>query len=114
MENNSESELSKDQAKDTTIKVITRLKQNKEIKRSQKPKVPQLELRVFDHSFPYGLSLPSDVIKQVSRITFNQICLHFRLKHWIRNARNMRNYFLYIAGCSYMSSDYDVEFGRRR
>ena len=80
MENNGESESSKDQAKDTTIKVITRLKQNKEIKRSQKPKVPQLELRVFDHSFPYGLSLPSDVIKQVSRITFNQICLHFRLK----------------------------------
>ena len=33
---------------------------------SQQPKVPQLELRVFDHPFPYGLSLPSDVIKQAS------------------------------------------------
>ena len=68
MENDRKYTSTKDQAEDTTIKVITKLKQNKETKRSQKPKVPQLELRVFDHSFPYGLSLPSDVIKQVSMI----------------------------------------------
>ena len=66
MENDCESTGTKDQVQNTTIKVITKLNQNKEVKRSQKPKVPQLELRVFDHSFPYGLSLPSDVIKQVS------------------------------------------------
>ena len=66
MENDCESTGTKDQVQNTTIKLITKLNQNKEVKRSQKPKVPQLELRVFDHSFPYGLSLPSDVIKQVS------------------------------------------------
>ena len=32
-------------------------------------KIPKLELRIFDHSFPYGLSLPSDVIKQVSLLS---------------------------------------------
>ena len=32
----------------------------------QQLKVPELELKVFDHPFPYGLSLPSDVIKQAS------------------------------------------------
>ena len=43
----------------------TRPKKKKGKRRALMPKVPQLELRVFDHSFPYGLSLPSDVIKQV-------------------------------------------------
>ena len=33
-------------------------------------KIPQLDLRIFDHSFPYGLSLPSDVIKQVSCLKY--------------------------------------------
>ena len=81
MENDRKYTSTKDQAEDTTIKVITKLKQNKETKRSQKPKVPQLELRVFDHSFPYGLSLPSDVIKQVI-LSIIEICLRF----WLKNA----------------------------
>ena len=76
MENDCGHTGTKDQPQNTTIKVITKLNQNKEVKRSQKPKVPQLELRVFDHSFPYGLSLPSDVIKQVSIIIANEFCLH--------------------------------------
>ena len=29
-------------------------------------RIPQFDLRIFDHPFPYGLSLSSEVIKQVS------------------------------------------------
>jgi hypothetical protein len=47
-------------------KVQCHPKDIKSMAKDHKLKIPQLELRIFDHSFPYGLSLPSDVIKQVS------------------------------------------------
>ena len=57
-----------DESADMEKKDQNRPKRKKGKKRALMPKVPQLELRVFDHSFPYGLSLPSDVIKQVGQL----------------------------------------------
>ena len=45
-------------------------KNTKSKRKGLKLKIPQLDLRIFDHSFPYGLSLPSDVIKQVSCLKY--------------------------------------------
>ena len=73
-ENDKRYDKTEHECEDMEKKDQTRPKKKKGKKRALMPKVPQLELRVFDHSFPYGLSLPSDVIKQVGR--FHYLCLH--------------------------------------
>ena len=65
VENDKRYDKTEDECEDMEKKDQTRPKKRKGKNRALMPKVPQLELRVFDHSFPYGLSLPSDVIKQV-------------------------------------------------
>ena len=73
VENDKRYDKTEDECEDMEKKDQTRLKKRKGKKRTLMPKVPQLDLRVFDHSFPYGLSLPSDVIKQVGQ--FRYLCL---------------------------------------
>ena len=63
-----ENDKTEAESADMEKKDQNRPKRKKGKKRALMPKVPQLELRVFDHSFPYGLSLPSDVIKQVGQL----------------------------------------------
>ena len=81
MRNDGKSEYEEDETVDKEREDLKGPKKKKEKNRNLRPKIPQLELRVFDHSFPYGLSLPSHVIEQVSIIHQLVNFFSFRCKY---------------------------------